>query len=148
MLLEAALLACVILPFTCCFEFIWIWIKRSGKMCLLADIYLNPRFFPLRSCSNFWHAKWLDVLFHSCTFLCAFWDLTCSGRERVCSISPRICMQRAENINRPSDTILDLCWNDSSCQMFWTVEGEMMHSLEKEKKYIRNKKVVDVVGCF
>lgn len=70
--------------------------------------------------SNLRHAKRLDIVFYTFILVPAFWEWTCFEREweRVYTISPRISMQRAENINRTTDalhiTFVDMM---KSCQM-------------------------------
>lgn len=112
MLLKALLLACVISPFTCCFEFYLNWDEKIRKRGVLADKFF---FFPH---SNLRHAKRLDVVFYTSVLVSASWDLTCFERERErdYSISPRICMRRAENINRPSDDL-----HIGSLLIWWSV---------------------------
>lgn len=74
MLLEAQLLACVILPFTCCFEFFSDFrMKKQRKRCLLADVLELQLVFFL--CCILISDK-------QCFPLSACWDLTCFERER------------------------------------------------------------------
>lgn len=100
-------------------NFIWIEMKRSGKG-VHWQTYLNPSFFPPPH-SNFRHAKWLDIVFYTSTLPCALWDLHWK-RERGSRISPRIRMQRAEDINQSYLTHRIFVDMTRSCQMFWIVQ--------------------------
>lgn len=92
----------IYLLFWILFELRW---KDLQKVCAFRHIG-TASFFPFLPRSNFTHALRLDTVFYSLLLVSACWDLTCfeRGRGKYCTgFSPRICMQRAENINRPRD---------------------------------------------
>lgn len=77
MLLEAPLLACVILPFTCCFEFYLNWDEKIRRRYIKGRHILPPSFFWF-FCSLLPHScRSLDTAFYTSVFVCAFWDSTC-----------------------------------------------------------------------
>lgn len=70
-------------------NFIWIGMKRSGRRCSLADVYLKPRLFFFSFHILISDAKWLDIVFYTSIPQCAFWDLTFFGKGRETTAFPQ-----------------------------------------------------------
>lgn len=109
-------------------NFIWIGMKRSGKgVCCRHVLTLVFFFFLVSFCSLISDMqKWLDIMFYIFyATLCLLGLNLLWKSKRVCSGSPRIRMQRAENINRPYLTHWIFVGVTSSYQMFWIIRDEL-----------------------